>query len=258
MMDGLRPLLRPDERAVGNWISIGHPAVAEICARNFDFVVIDTEHTAIGLETVENMLRAVDDDVAALVRVPGIDPERMKRVLDLGAAGLMVPMVETAEQAERAVEAMSYPPKGIRGAAPARASDYGRRFGEYFENANEDLITIVQIETERGVENADRIVAVDGVDAVIVGQGDLSASMGVFGEWESDRFQSALDSVLESAHEADKPVGMLALHHDDIHRWVEAGVDFLISGADMAYLRTGSDAGREEFEKATGAFDGGE
>jgi 4-hydroxy-2-oxoheptanedioate aldolase len=256
MANRLRKLLQPGERAVGNWISIGHPAVAEICAPEFDFVIIDTEHTAIGLETLEDMLRAVNEDVATLVRVPANDPTRIKRVLDLGVAGLMIPMIETSEQAKQAVEAMQYPPEGIRGAAPARASDYGRSFNEYFKSANEDLITILQIETERGVKNVEEIVTVDGVDAVIVGQGDLSASMDVFGEWDSDRFQSALNSVLESAHGAGKPVGMLALNHKDIHRWVDGGVDFLIAGADIVHLTSGSDNVRKEFETAVENFNG--
>lgn len=259
MADRLQQLLQPGKHAVGNWISIGHPAVAEIGSRDFDFVILDTEHTPIGLETLENMLRAVDavDDAAPIVRVPWNDPARIKRVLDLGPAGLMIPMVETAEEAEEAVSAMRYPPEGIRGAAPARASDYGRTFGEYFDSANEDLITVVQIETEQGAENVDEIVSVDGVDAVMVGQADLSASMGLFGEWDDDRFQSALDSVIETTHDAGKPIGMLALDHDDIHKWVDAGADFVTVGADIVYLAEGSDAARAEFEAATGNSDEG-
>ncbi|WP_255171267.1 HpcH/HpaI aldolase family protein [Natrononativus amylolyticus] len=254
MDDASRPLLNTDEHAVGNWISIGHPTVAEVCARGFDFVIIDTEHTPTGLESLENSLRAVEaleEDVTPFVRVPWNDPVRIKRVLDLGVAGLMIPMIETAEGAERAVEAMRYPPEGVRGAAPARASDYGRTFSDYFETANEQLTTIVQIETERGVENAAEIVAVDGVDAVIVGHGDLSASLGVFGEWESERFQTALQSVIDVAHDADTPVGMLATDRDGIHRWIDVGVDFVIVGMDIAYLAEASDAARAEFEKLT-------
>lgn len=249
----LRERLQPGENAVGNWISIGHPAVAEICARGFDFVIVDTEHTATGLESLENVLRAVealDEDVAPLVRVPWNDAVRIKRVLDLGVAGLMIPMVETGDQAGRAVDAMQYPPDGTRGLAPARASDYGRTFGEYVDRANDELTTIVQVETERGVKNVDDIVSVSGVDAVIVGQGDLSASLGVFGDWNDDRFESALQSVIETAHDAGKPVGMLATDREGIHRWVDAGVDFVIAGADMFYLRAGSEAARAEFESA--------
>ncbi|NUB93672.1 aldolase [Haloterrigena sp. SYSU A121-1] len=248
MTDDTAEPFQSGESATGNWISIGHPAVAEICSEGFDFVVIDMEHTDMGLETIGNMLRAVDDDAAPIVRVPLNDPGWIKRVLDLGVAGLMIPMIETAEQAEQAVDAMQYPPAGTRGVAPARASDYGRTFGEYFETADDELTTILQIETERGVENASDILAVDGVDAVIIGHGDLSASLGVFGEWESERFESALDSIVTTARDHDTAVGMLATDRESIHRWTDAGVDFLIAGADIAYLSEGSDAARAEFE----------
>ncbi|WP_126664506.1 HpcH/HpaI aldolase family protein [Haloterrigena salifodinae] len=248
MTDDTAQLFQPGESATGNWISIGHPAVAEICSEGFDFVVIDMEHTDMGLETIGNMLRAVDDDAAAIVRVPLNDPGWIKRVLDLGVAGLMIPMIETAEQAAQAVDAMQYPPAGTRGVAPARASDYGRTFGEYFETADDELTTILQIETERGVENASDILAVDGVDAVIIGHGDLSASLGVFGEWENERFESALDSIVTTARDYDTAVGMLATDRESIHRWTDADVDFLIAGADIVYLSEGSDAARAEFE----------
>lgn len=250
MQDKSQRLFRPNDSAAGNWISIGHPAVAEICSSGFDFVVIDMEHTATGLETLENMLRAVDDDVVSLVRVPSNDPVWIKRVLDLGVSGLMIPMIETREQARQAVEAMRYPPEGTRGVAPARASDYGRTFGEYFESADEELLTVLQIETERGLENVEEIVAIDGLDAVIIGHGDLSASLGAFGQWTETEFESALDSIVTAAHDEGKTVGMLATDHESIRRWTDAGIDFLLAGADISYLASGSEAAREEFEAA--------
>ncbi|QIO25353.1 HpcH/HpaI aldolase/citrate lyase family protein [Haloarcula sp. JP-L23] len=251
MADSPQEFLEPNASATGNWISIGHPAVAEICSRGFDFVVIDLEHTATSLETLENMLRAVHDEVAPIVRVPANDSVTMKRVLDLGAAGLMIPRVETRKQAVEAVDAMRYPPHGERGVAPARASDYGRTFGEYYRSADDELTTIVQIETERGAENAEEIVAVDGIDGIIVGHGDLSASLGVFGQWESERFESTLDSILATAHAEGTPVGMLATDDESIQRWTDAGVDFLLAGADISYLASGSNAAREQFEALT-------
>ena len=249
-----RRALTGRERLVGNWISIGHPAVGEISAQlGFDFVVIDTEHTATSISELEDVMRGVDaaeGDTVPLVRVPSHDPGRIKRVLDAGAAGLMFPMVETAEEAEDVVSAMRYPPEGRRGAAPARASDYGATFGEYFESANDDLVTITQIETERGVENAAEIAAVDGVDALQIGQGDLSASLGVFGDWDADRFRTAVEDVVDAAHAEDVPVGMLALDHDGIDRWLDAGVDFMQVGADMVYLTEGAEAAKDHFEDA--------
>lgn len=253
MAHDFKDRLQPGERMVGNWISVGNPAVVEVCSYGFDFAVLDLEHTPTGLETLENSLRAVDSlegDIAPIVRVPWNDTIRMKRVLDLGPAGLIVPMVESEEEARNAVEAMQYPPEGVRGAAVSRASDYGRTFDEYFETANDDLVTIVQIESEKGVENAEEIVAVDGVDAVLIGHGDLAASLGIFGEWESEQFKSTLDSIIEATHDAGKPVMMLALGNEDIHSWVEAGADFVIAGVDIAYLAAGSDAARDEFDAA--------
>ena len=250
---GLRDRLQPGEYAVGNWISIGHPAVAELCARGFDFVVVDTEHTDIGFETVGNVLRAIDgieDDIPALVRVPWNDPVRIKRVLDLGATGVVVPMVETAAEAQRAVEATRYPPEGVRGVAPSRASNYGRGFGDYFERANDEVVTVVQIESERAVENASGIVDVDGVDAILVGPGDLSASLDVFGKWESDRFREALARVVDASHEAGRPIGLFATGAEDIQNWVNAGADFVVAGADVFYLEAGSDDALDAFEAA--------
>lgn len=244
------------EPVSGNWISLAHPAIAETSADlGFDFVVIDTEHTSIAVDEIESMIRATDTgsgETAPIVRIPDHDSGTIKRVLDMGAAGLMVPMIESAEEAERVVEAVRYPPEGRRGAAPARASRYGRSFEEYFRNANEGLVTIVQVETARAVENIERILAVDGVDAVQIGQGDLSASMGVFGEWENDAFRDALDRVVEAADEADVPVGMLALDTEGIDRWLDAGVDFMTVGMDIAYLREGARGAKQYFEDAVG------
>ena len=256
MDPGFRQALVDGEPVVGNWISLAHPAIAETSADlGFDFVVIDTEHTSIGVDELESMIRATDagdGDTVPLVRVPDHDPGRVKRVLDMGAAGLMFPMVESAEEAERIVEAVRYPPEGRRGAAPARASGYGRSFGEYFENANEGIVTVVQVETERAVENIEEILAVDGVDAIQVGQGDLSASVGAFGEWEDDAFRDALDRTVEAAGGNDVPVGMLALDEAGIDRWLDAGVDFMTVGVDVVYLREGARRAKEYFEDAVG------
>ena len=256
MHQGFKRALTAGERVVGNWISIGHPAVGEISAQvGFDFVVIDTEHTSTGVAEVEGVIRAVEaagDDTASIVRVPSHDPARIKRVLDAGAGGIMVPMVETADDAEAVVEATRYPPEGVRGAAPARASDYGGSFDEYFATANDRLVTIVQVESQEGVENVAEIAAVEGVDAIQIGQGDLSASLGVFGEWSSDEFEDAVDEIVTASHDADVPIGMLALDHDGIDRWLDAGVDFLIVGADMVYLTEGARAAKAHFEERIG------
>jgi len=130
-MAAFRQAIRSGERVVGGWVSIGHPAVAEITgSAGYDFVTIDMEHAANGIETVENLVRAVDTagDAIPIVRPPAADPVTIKRVLDTGAGGIMVPRVDSAETADSVVEATRYPPTGVRGTAAGRASGYGRTF----------------------------------------------------------------------------------------------------------------------------------
>ena len=255
MEGNLRRAIRSREPVAGTWLSIGHPAVAEISAGlGFDFVTIDTEHAPLSAETAENMLRAVDaadGGTEAVVRVAWNDPVRIKRALDIGPAGIMVPMVETRADAEAAVDAIRYPPEGSRGMAAARASDYGRSFEEYVERANDDLLTVVQIESERGVESAAEIASVDGIDALLIGPADLSASLGAFGEHDGEVVTDAVDRVLDDAHAADVPVGTLTTAAGDVAWRVEQGFDFLITGVDAGHLAEGSLRAKGAYEDAT-------
>lgn len=187
-------------------------------------------------------------EAASVVRVAWNDPVRIKRVLDTGPTGVMVPMVETREEAEAFVEATHYPPDGVRGMAAARASGYGTRFEAYAERANDEVVAIAQVETETGVENAPDIAAVEGVDALFVGPADLGASLGSApGE---PRFEDAVASVVEAAHAAGVAVGTLATRTDAIADWVERGVDFLAVGYDLQYLAEGAEAARSAYESA--------
>ena len=263
--------LRDGDPVAGHWLSVGDPTVAEVCARDADFAVVDTEHAPNDVETVANVARAVesaggkeaagsgdsadDESTALLARVAWNDPVRIKRVLDTGVSGVLVPMVETAEEAREAVEAVRYPPEGVRGIAGSRANDYGRELAEQVERGGADLVTVLQVETERAVENAGDIAAVEGVDALLVGPADLSASLGVFGEYESDTFREAVADVLATtrdadAHEADTPVGTLATNDDEIRLWAEYGYDYQIVGVDAGYLAAGAERARGAYEDA--------
>lgn len=254
MSDSLIRQLRDNTAPVGTWISIGHPSVAEVSASlGFDFLLIDTEHTTMSLETVENIVRAVDaanSGTDTVVRVPWNDPVRIKRVLDIGVDGVMVPMVETANEARDLVGATRYPPDGIRGIAAGRAADYGLHFEEYVRNADGSILTIVQIETETGLENVGEIAAVEGIDALFVGPADLSGSLGVFGEWESDRFVNAIDDVVATGEELGTPVGTLTLKNTDISVRLEQGFDFLIIGKDISTLAAANRAALDDYERA--------
>lgn len=239
---------------VGAWLSIGHPAVAEVtAAQDFDFVLIDTEHTPLGLETVENMSRGVEaaeGDTKTLVRVPSNDPVRIKRTLDIGVSGVMVPMVETADEAKQVVAATRYPPSGIRGVASGRATEYGDEFKEYVESANGSITTIIQIETQTGLDNVEEIAAVDGIGAVFVGPADLSANLGVFAEWDNSQLTSAIETVVDTCTETGTPVGTLTLNPDDIAMRVEQGFDFLIVGKDTTHLSSANESIRQRYERA--------
>jgi 2-keto-3-deoxy-L-rhamnonate aldolase RhmA len=244
--------LRAGEPVVGNWLTLTDPAAGEISAAlDFDFVVVDTEHTPLSLESVTDVVRGVESRgaTAPLVRVAGNDPVSIKRVLDLGAAGVMAPMVETAAEAEAFAEATRYPPTGTRGVAPARASDYGETFESSLEET--DPLAIPQIESPSAVDNAADIAAVDGVDALFVGPLDLSTSLGVPGETESDRFRDAVDRVLDAGAETDTPVGTLAIGSEDVEHYADVGFDFQIVGVDFAYLLEGSREAKATYERVT-------
>jgi 2-dehydro-3-deoxyglucarate aldolase/4-hydroxy-2-oxoheptanedioate aldolase len=253
-MSTLKAALRAGDPVVGGWISIGHPAVAEITASlDFDFATVDTEHAAVGIESVENLVRAVDaaeGETDAVVRVPAADPVRIKRVLDTGPAGIMVPRVDDAADARAVVAASTYPPEGIRGTAAGRAADYGRSFAAYLDTADDDLVRILQVETERAVENAGEIAAVEGVDALFVGPADLSAALECPLEYDADRFREAVADVTAAAADRDTPVGIFVTDPDRMERWLSMGFDFAIVGFDAQFLIEGNRERIAAFEAA--------
>jgi 2-keto-3-deoxy-L-rhamnonate aldolase RhmA len=219
----------------------------------FDFALVDMEHTPASFETVTETTRAVDaadGDTATIARAPWNDPVAIKRILDAGVQGVMVPMVESAEEAEAFVEATRYPPEGIRGVAGARAADYGLSLGEYVAEANERIVTIAQVETEAGLANVEEIAAVDGLDALFVGPADLSTALGIFGEYDHPEFDAAVETILETAHAEDVPVSTLAASGDQIEDWVDRGFDFLMAGIDASYVMAGAGRAKATAEAA--------
>ncbi|WP_233204047.1 HpcH/HpaI aldolase family protein [Halegenticoccus soli] len=243
---------------MGTWLSVGHPAIAEVSAsQSVDFVLIDTEHTTISLETVESMSRGIDaaaNPTDSIVRVPWNDPVRLKRVLDIGIDGVMVPMIESAEEAKDLVDAMRYPPEGSRGIASGRAAEYGDRFTEYVKNANGSFVTIAQIESKTGLQNVDEIAAVEGIDALFVGPADMAGALGVFGENDAQELTEAMDRVVQAGHDADIAVGTLTVDPADVADRVERGFDFLIVGKDTANLSTANDEARAVYNEAVNQY----
>lgn len=224
---------------VGMFLSSGDPTAAEICAgAGFDYLLIDGEHSPLSLETIQGQLRAVSGyPTIPVVRVPSNDEVLIKQYLDLGAQSLIVPMVDTVEQAQRAARAVAYPPEGIRGvgAALARSARWGR-VPDYLAQARRSITLIVQAESAAGVENIAEIAAVDGVDGIFVGPSDLSASMGLLGQQTHPEVISAVQHVIDSAHAAHRFVGVNAFSREQAQAYADAGADFVNVTADVALL----------------------
>ncbi|MEF8799847.1 MAG: aldolase/citrate lyase family protein [Halolamina sp.] len=252
----LREQLAADASPVGSWVSLASPAAAEIVGGlGFDFVVVDTEHTPLSIESAGELLRAVDasGQTDTVVRVPENDPTEIKRALDLGAAGVMAPQIESEAEAEALVAATRYPPEGIRGIAGSRANGYGKNIGPYFEAANDQVAVLPQVETATGLTNVGEVAEVDGVDALFVGPADLSADLGCFGEYDAPEFVDAVDRVLAAGERAGIPVGTLATENSQISMWHDWGMDFLIVGTDIGYLRQGAATAKDCYESLQSA-----
>lgn len=252
-----REAIRASQRPlVGMWVCSSSPLVAEICAGSgLDWLLIDMEHAPNGLESVLAQLHAVAAyPIVPLVRVPGYLPVMIKQVLDLGAQNLLMPMIETAEQAEAAVRSVRYPPRGVRGvgSALARSARWNRVDG-YLLDADRHVSLLVQIESVAGVDNAAEIASVDGVDGVFVGPSDLAASMGLIGQQTHPDVVAAVRRAFAGVTSAGKPVGVNAFDPAAAADYLDAGASFVLVGADVAMLARGSEALAAHFIHRDGA-----
>jgi 4-hydroxy-2-oxoheptanedioate aldolase len=230
------------EFLAGFWLNLGSPVTAEMAGlAGFDWVLLDHEHGPGSDTTILHQLQAVSATPAAcLVRVAANEPPRFKRVLDAGAHGVMVPYVSTADDARAVVQAMRYPPRGMRGVAKlTRASEFGARFDEYAAHAHEWLVTLTQIETTDALDNAEAIAAVDGVDVLFVGPMDLTTSMGIPGQYDDARFHDALGAVADAAREAGKAAGILLLDPANLPLVRELGYTVVALGSDGGAVQAG-------------------
>lgn len=249
-MQSIRERVLRHELVTGTWLNLGSSMTAEIAATaGFDWVVIDLEHGAGDHESCLHELQAIARTPAApIVRIAWNEAPRFKRVLDLGAAGVVVPYVTTQAEAEQAVAAMRYPPQGIRGAASLhRAANFGRDFGDYLATANENLLTVLQIETEATLDVVGDIAAVDGADVLFVGPLDLSISMGIPSQFDHPRFRDALKKVADAAKSHGKAAGILLNEPDQIARTLEDGFTFVGLGSDGGVVADGMKRLAESF-----------
>ncbi len=228
------------EVCLGTGITFTDPSVTEALAGALDFVWIDAEHGPLSIETVQLHLMAVHGSSAfPLVRVAWNDPVLIKPVLDVGAPGIIIPLIRTPDDAQRAIAACRYPPKGIRGFGPRRASDYGRWGGPDFCSAADASIMInVQIEHADAVCNLDAILATEGLSGVVIGPNDLAASMGHTGQPDHPEVQTAIDTVIAKSRAASKFVGIgSSADPEALANWARRGVQWLSMGADFILLR---------------------
>ena len=224
---------------VGTFLQSPSAVTAELVGGlDVDFVCVEAEHSAIGRETVHALVAAsAFGGTPALVRVASNAPIEIAAALDAGAAGVIVPRVDSAGEAAAAVSAARYPPAGARGVGPGRAAGYGRTIPEYFARANGELAVGVQIESERAVQEAGAIASVEGVDFVFVGPGDLAASMGApFGD---ERVDEKIAAVLAAARAAGRPAGIWAPSAERAAGWLQAGFQLVILGSDLGFLAEG-------------------
>jgi 2-dehydro-3-deoxyglucarate aldolase len=236
----LKAALRRKELVLGSWLQFGYPLITEMFARKgFDFLAIDMEHGPISLQTMAEQIQLISlAGCAPMVRVGANDPLLIKRAMDAGAAGVIVPMIESAEQAKRAVEAAYYPPKGTRGVGLARAQGFGLDFDSYREKMADETVVIVQIEHKNAVGALESILAVDGVDGFMVGPYDMSASFGKPGDFDNPDFLAAMDRVASFVATHDKPGGLHVVHPgaDNLIAKVREGYRFIAYGTDMLFL----------------------
>ncbi|MGO1181452.1 MAG: HpcH/HpaI aldolase family protein [Micrococcaceae bacterium] len=241
----LKDLFTPQARAARNrpvagmFVSSGDSNAAEICAgAGFDYLLIDGEHSPLSLESIQAQLRTIAAyPTLSVVRVPENDARLIKQYLDLGAQSLIVPMVDTPEDALAAARAVDYPPNGVRGLGSALArSARWNRIPDYLTTARDTLTLLVQIESATAVQNAAEIIGTDGVDGVFIGPSDLSASMGLIGQQNHPDVVAAAKTAIRLAKEAGKIVGVNAFADAQARDYLDAGADFVNVAADVALL----------------------
>jgi 4-hydroxy-2-oxoheptanedioate aldolase len=248
----VREKLHAGQAVIGLQMGLGSPAVAEMMGYvGFDWLVIETEHNAIDFSGVEHMLMAMNStDVVPLVRTPSGDPTIILRALDSGAMGLLVPMLRTAEEAAAVVAATRYPPHGIRGFGPLRASQYTMDYPDYLARANDNILVSFILETKEALENLEEIMAVPGVDALYFGLFDLCISMGLNPmEMPFPEIEDAMARAVELSRKTGVAVGVGVGSPEDLQKRLDQGMRFITYGTDYILLqgaaKTGIDAFRE-------------
>jgi len=247
----IKERLKNNEAVHGCWINMGSPVSSEIVgSAGFDWVLIDLEHGVGSEPSLIYQLQALEGTgTTPIIRVESIEIARVKRVLDMGANGIMFPQIQNAEEAALAIYNMYYPPKGRRGLAKMiRATKYGTDFENYFVNAKINLLGVIQIETLESLNHLDEIAAIDGVDVLFLGPSDLSLALGILGRWDHPDFIQAVEAIGRAARKAGKAAGVLFFDVNQYEFYYQQGFRFLASGSDMVFVSEGANKLAKELE----------
>lgn len=249
----LKQKLKNNELTIGSWIMMADSMSVEVMAlAGFEWLVVDIEHTPIDMETVKTLIITIQaNNMKALVRVSKNEEVVIKKVLDMGANGIIVPMVSSKEDAEQAVNYAKYPPVGKRGVGLYRSTKYGTKFEEYKKWVDEELVIIAQIEHIDAVNNIDDILSVAGIDGTIIGPYDLSGSMGFPGDFEREDVKEAVQHVLDRCKENNVPSGfhVVDTNPEKLNQKIKDGCTFLAYGIDYFFMRDAAIAGMQKIKK---------
>ena len=237
------------KKLIGCWCSLGSPITTEVMGlAGFDWLLLDGEHAPNDVLSFIPQLMALKDSASApVVRPPWNDAVIIKRLLDAGFYNFLIPFVESADDAKRAVAATRYPPQGVRGVSVSHRSNRYGTVPEYFEVINDNISVIVQIESRKAVAVIDEICAVEGVDCVFIGPSDLAAGYGYLGNPLHPEVQQAMQKIIASAKAHGKPAGILAPVEADARRYLEMGLTFVAVGSDLGVFRNASQALRDKY-----------
>jgi 2-dehydro-3-deoxyglucarate aldolase len=235
----IRTRLQNGQATVGSWMQIPHAGVAEMMGQaGYDWVAIDMEHGSIAHHQLPDLFRALElGGTLPLVRLPHSDPKAIKDALDAGSGGIIIPMVEAAEQLRAAIQSSCWPPAGIRGVGFSRANLYGKHFDAYREEATQPFV-VAQIEHIRAVHDLDAILTVPGLDAIIIGPYDLSASMGITAQFDHPDYLLAMEKIKTSCQRMGKPLGLHVVQPDPevLRQKITEGYQFLAYAIDAVFL----------------------
>lgn len=239
-MDSLKKKIKASKLTIGSWITLAHSAIAEIMAKSdFDWLVVDMEHSAITLHQAQQLIQVIDlAGNVPLVRVGENNPNLIKRIMDAGSHGVIVPMVNSRQDAIKAVNAVKYPPAGTRGVGLARAQGYGLEFEKYRDWVNKNSIVVAQIEHIEAINNLEEILNVKGIDASIIGPYDLSGSLGYPGDYERKEVRDAVRKYIKVCNKLGKQAGFHVIPPDagKLKDKIKEGFGFIAFSLDTLFL----------------------